>query len=277
MVQASELKIERDGAVTVMILNRPERHNALTPSLADAMRTAVEEFSADDGQKVLIITGAGEKAFCSGADLKVMGGEDGPAGQLPLTPEPDIAGIAACEKPVIAAINGLAVGGGLEIALCSDIRLAAQDAWFCLPEPSRGFIAGIAAMVLPRLLPFGSAMDMMLTGERMSAEEAYRLGLVQKVMPRAKLLEEAQRKAHLMAAYSRSALSGTKQVLRYWRDVMLAEQHRYYSAVANRVLLSGDFVEGLQAFQEKRAPSFSKDWPDPLAAEGPARKSPLGK
>jgi len=263
MAEADELKVERRGAVTIMILNRPERHNALSRAMAEVLKTAVGDFSADESQKALIITGAGEKAFCSGADLKAMGGEGGAAPQLPVTPEPDIAGIAACEKPVIAAINGLAVGGGLEIALCCDIRLAADDAWFELPEPSRGFIAGVAAILLPRLLPIGAALDMMLTGERMSAAEAYRLGLVQKLMPREKLLEEAERKAQLMCVHSRSALAGTKRVLRYWRDVMLAEQYQHYNAVANGVLLSGDFIEGLNAFREKRAPNFSKGCPKP--------------
>jgi enoyl-CoA hydratase/carnithine racemase len=251
----SELDIERRGAVTVATLNRPERHNALSLSLAECLKTAVDEFSVDDAQKVLIITGAGDKAFCSGADLRELGGE---AHQLPITPGPDISGIAACEKPVIAAINGLAVGGGLEIALCCDIRLAADDAWFCLPEPSRGFIAGIAAMVLPRLMPIGAALDLMLTSERMSAEEAYRLGLVQKIMPREKLMEEAERKAQLMSTHSGAALAGTKKVLRFWRDIMLAEQYQYYDSVIHNVLLSGDLLEGLNAFREKRAPNFSK-------------------
>lgn len=263
MAENDEVKVERRGAVTVMILNRPERHNALSLSMADALTLAVEEFNADDGQKVLIITGAGEKAFCSGADLKNMG--EGSARMLPLAPEPDIAGLAACEKPVIAAINGLAVGGGLEIALCCDIRLAADDAWFGLPEPSRGFIAGLAAIVLPRLMPIGAALDMMLTGERMSAADAFRLGLVQSIMPREKLMEEAERKARLMSLHSCPALAGTKKVLRFWRDIMLAEQYQYYNAVGHRVLLSGDLIEGLDAFREKREPNFSKGWPDPLS------------
>ncbi|TAL03050.1 MAG: hypothetical protein EPO08_05125 [Rhodospirillaceae bacterium] len=263
----SGVKVERRGAVTVVTMNYPERHNALSSSLAEGLRLAVAEFSADEDQKVLIITGAGEKAFCSGADLKVMGGEGGVARKLPMSAGPDILGIAACEKPVIAAINGLAVGGGLEIALCCDIRLAADVAWFALPEPSRGFLAGLAAVVLPRLMPMGAALDMMLTGERMSAEEAYRIGLVQKVVPQARLMEEAERKANLMCGHSRSALMGTKKVLRFWRDIMMAEQHHYYEAVVHRVLLSGDLIEGIDAFREKRAPDFTKGWPDPLTRE----------
>ena len=226
----SELKIDRRGAVTVMTLNRPERHNAISISLASGLKSAIAEFSADEGQKVLIITGAGEKAFCSGADLKMLAGEGGRERRLPTAPEPDIVGLGACDKPVIAAINGLAVGGGAEIAMCCDIRLAADDAWFAFPEPSRGFIAGITALMLPRLVPMGAALDVMLTGERVSAEEAYRIGFVQRTLPRRNLMDEAERKALLMCAHSRSALMGTKNVLRYYRDLLLAEHHRYYEA-----------------------------------------------
>jgi enoyl-CoA hydratase/carnithine racemase len=263
----TELKVERRGEVTVMTLNRPERHNSMTLTMAALMKSAVDEFNADDGQKVMIVTGAGDKAFCSGADLKAMAAREGGTRMLPAAPEPDMLGIAACEKPVIAALNGLTIGGGLETALCCDIRLAADHVWFQLPEPSRGFIAGVAAMLLPRLMPIGAALDMMLTGERMSVEEAYRVGLVQKIVPREKLMEEAERKAHLMCKHSRSALAGTKKVMYFWRNLMLTEQHQYYTAVIHRVLLSGDLVEGLKAFGEKRPPAFSKGWPDPLAQD----------
>jgi enoyl-CoA hydratase/carnithine racemase len=259
----SELKVEQRGAITVMTLNRPERHNSLTLSLAAELKMALDEFNADETQKVLIITGAGDKAFCSGADLKAMAGDlkpmaaqGGRPSHLPLAPEPDILGIAACEKPVIAALNGLTIGGGLEIALCCDIRLAADHVWFALPEPSRGFIAGVAAMVLPRLMPIGAALDMMLTGERMSVEEAYRLGLVQKILPREKLMEEAERKAQLMCAHSRSALAGTKKVLRFWRDIMLTEQHHYYTAVIHRGAFVGRPRRGPRCFPGEACPQL---------------------
>ena len=267
----SILLVERKGPVTVLTLNRRERHNALSPALGLELKAAVAAFRDDPDQLVLIITGAGDQAFCSGADLKEMReGQADPAAQptgkrpLPMAPEPDMAGLLTCHKPVIAAINGLAVGGGLEITLCCDIRLAAEGAWFGLPEPGHGFIAGVAAVALPRLMPMGAVMDMMLAGERLPAADAYRLGLVQAVVPRERLMAEAMRRAEAMARSSPSALWGTKQVLRYWRDLMLQEHHRYYDAVVHRVLLSGDMIEGIRAFAEKRERRYRTDWPDPF-------------
>ena len=271
----SVLLAEKQGPVTILTMNRPERHNALSAEMSQALSGAVVEFREDPEQRVLIITGAGDKAFCSGADLKAMretqkseAGEAPPSGnyspRLPMARAPDMAGLAACEKPVIAAINGLAVGGGLEIALCCDIRVAADDAWFQLPEPGHGFLAGVAAVALPRLLPFGVAMDMMLAQERLHAPDAYRLGLVQAVTSRDNLIAEAMRRAQTMAKSSPSALWGTKQVLRYWRDLQLQEHHRYYEAVVHRVLLSGDMIEGIRAFAEKRDKTFRAGWPDPF-------------
>ncbi|TAL04165.1 MAG: enoyl-CoA hydratase/isomerase family protein [Rhodospirillaceae bacterium] len=261
----SELIIEKQGAITILTLNRPQRHNAINTSMSTALREAVADFDQDLSQQVLIVTGSGPKAFCAGADLKGLGGEDGGGRRAPRSKQPDIGGLAACEKPVIAAINGFAVGGGLEIALCCDIRLAVEDAWFGLPEASRGFIAGVAAVVLPRIIGVGATLDMMLTGERVGAPEAFRLGLVQKVMPtREALMAEAMRKAELMCGLSRAALMGTKRIVRFARDLMLAEQQVVHDMVAHRVLLTGDFMEGIDAFREKRAPRFSKGWPDPL-------------
>lgn len=260
-----ELQIERRGRVTILTLNRPERMNALTTSLIAELAQAVSEFNADPEQRVAILTGAGEKAFCAGGDLQAMGDDPGAGRALPMSHAPDIGGVAASEKPVIAAINGLAVAGGMELALCCDIRIAAEKSWFGLFEVSRGFLAGVAVNVLPRLMPFGAVMDLMLTGDRMPAAEAHRLGLVQQIVPRDNLLEAAVEKAEKIVRQSPSAVMGTKQVLRFWRDALLAEQQRYYEAVVHRVLLSGDMLEGPRAFTEKREARFSGNWPDPFA------------
>ncbi|HKT77419.1 MAG TPA: enoyl-CoA hydratase/isomerase family protein [Sphingobium sp.] len=264
----SELLINKQGGITVFTLNRPENRNALSGTLFQALTDGVAEFREDESQKVLVITGAGDKAFSAGADLKVMkSGDESGRGRrmMPMASAPDIAGIAALEKPTIAALNGLAVGGGLEIALCCDIRIASENAWFGLPEPARGFIAGLAVTVLPRLLPIGTVMDMMLAGERLQAADAYRLGFVQALTTPEGLMEEAMRRAEAMCKVSQPALWGTKKAIKYWRDLQMEEQHRNYEAVIHRVLLAGDFVEGLKAFAEKRDPQFSAGWPDPMA------------
>ena len=265
----TDLLIDKVGPVTIFTLNRPERHNALSPSLSADGKAAVAEFQEDPAQRVLIITGSGDKAFCSGADLKVM--RSGQAADdsnrkrpLPMANAPDMLDLALCEKPVIAAVNGLAVGAGLEIAICCDIRLATENAWFALPEAERGFIAGVAAITLPRLLPFGVVADMMLSGERLTAQDGLRFGFVQGVTSQDKLLEEAMRRADRMAKFSQPALWGTKRTIRYWRDLMLQEHYNYYSAIVHRVLLSGDMLEGIKAFTEKREAQYTAGWPDPF-------------
>ena len=259
----NELLVDRLEHTTVFTLNRPEALNALTGEIMSELEEGLAEFNADDDQRVAIITGAGTKAFSAGGDLKAMA--SGPvANAVPLSPQPDIAGVAASDKPVIAAINGLAVAGGLELAISADIRIAADTAWFGVFEVKRGFLAGVAVNILPRLIPFGAAMDLMLTGDRLSADDALRLGLIQQVVPSEKLLDTALEKAATIASRSQTAVLGTKQVLRYWRDIQLAEQQKYYESVMQRVLLAGDFVEGARAFAEKREPSFAKTWPDPF-------------
>jgi enoyl-CoA hydratase/carnithine racemase len=258
---ADELKIDRHGRVAVLTLNRPERRNALNLSLASAIEQAVTEFGRDNAQRVLIITGAGDKAFCSGADLLELEGWADEGLRLPAAPDQDMMGIGKCEKPVIAAINGLAVGAGLEIAICCDFRLASETAWFGLPEVERGFLPGVAAVTLPRLMPIGAVMELMLSGERLNAQDALRLGLVQKVLPASGLMEAAIERAERMSRYSQSALWGAKHVVRYWRDRSLDEHHRFYQHVVSRVFSSGDVAEGLKSFAEKRAPEYSMDWP----------------
>lgn len=258
---ADELKIDRHGRVTVFTLNRPERRNALTTALAEDLEQAVAEFDRDSAQRVLILTGAGDKAFCSGADLLEVRDVADEGLKLPTAPDQHMMGVGKCEKPIIAAINGLAVGAGLELALCADIRLCADTAWFGLPEVERGFLAGVAAVTLPRLMPMGAVMELMLTGNRLLAPDAFRLGLVQQVCDGSELMQAAMERAERMSHFSQSALWGTKQVIRYWRNRSLDEHHEYYKHVVNRVFSSGDVAEGLKAFAEKRPAEYNMDWP----------------
>jgi len=261
----SDLLVEKRGRVSVLTINRPESLNALSVSLLTELTEAIADFTRDPAQRVAIITGAGAKAFSAGADLKEMAKNVASGHRLPVSAQPDIAGIGDSEKPTIAAINGLAVAAGLELSLCCDIRICSNNAWFGVLEVKRGILAGVAVNVLPRLMPMGAVMDLMLSGDRLSADDAFRLGLVQKVTTPQDLMDEAMRKADMIASNSPTAVWGTKMVLKYWRNALLAEQHAYYQAVAHRVLLSGDVHEGPRAFAENREPRFSNGWPDPLA------------
>jgi enoyl-CoA hydratase/carnithine racemase len=259
----SDILVEKHGRTTVFTLNRPAVHNSMTRSMTADLAEAVREFNADPDQYVGIVTGAGDKAFCSGADLKNMAAEVSEGSRFPVHGWPDIAGISDSEKPIIAAVNGLAVAGGCEIAISCDIRIASTTAWFGLFEVKLGVIAGVAVNILPRLMPMGAAMDMLLSADRLAAEDAYRLGLVQKLVEPGQLMDVALKKAEMIAANSQTAVWGTKKILKFWRDLMLAEQQNLYEAVAHRVLLSGDIHEGPKAFAEKRAPKFKNRWPQP--------------
>ncbi|MET0736403.1 MAG: enoyl-CoA hydratase-related protein [Microbacterium sp.] len=257
----SDLQVDRYERTTVFTINRPERMNALSGAVFAELTEGMREFTDDPDQYVAIITAAGDKAFSAGADLKEMAEGAAQGTRLPVSRQPDVAGVAACPKPVIAAVNGLAVAAGLELALCCDIRLSVPDAWFGAFEVKRGILAGIAVNVLPRLLPYGEAADMLLAGTRMSAERAHAVGLVQQLVPRDRLLEVALERAGAIASHSQPAVWGSKQVLNYWRGLQLSEQQAYYEAVAHRVMLSGDVLEGPRAFAEKREPQFSNRWP----------------
>jgi enoyl-CoA hydratase/carnithine racemase len=257
-----ELLVEKHGRTTVMTLNRPEARNALTQTMADELQAAIRELNADPEQYVGILTGAGDKAFCSGGDLKNMAGQ-AEAQTFPVNPWPDIGGVADSEKPIICAVNGVAVAGGFELSLSCDIRIASSAAWFGVFEVKWGIIAGVAAQILPRIAPIGVAMDLLLSGERLSAEDAWRLGVIQKVVEPDQLMEAAFRKADMIAANSQPAVWGTKKIIKQWRDLQLAEQQNLYEAVIHRVLLSGDVHEGPRAFAEKRTPQFKNRWPVP--------------
>lgn len=259
-----DLLVEKQGHTTILTLNRPGKHNAFNQLMRTELAGALEEFQADPNQYVAIITGAGDKAFCAGADLGGMADAARSGTVLPISQSPDIAGIAACEKVTIAAINGFAVAGGVEIAISCDIRIASDTAWFGLFEVKRGILAGVACNVLPRLMPMGAVLDLMLSADRLPAEDAHRLGLIQQVRPQEEVLATALEKAEMIAQNSQAAVWGTKKVLKYWRDALIADQQKYYEAVMHRVLLSGDVHEGPRAFVEKREPHFSNRWPDPF-------------
>lgn len=177
--------VSRDGPVGTITLNRPRQHNAINAEMRDAFRGAVEDLTADDAVRVLVLRGAGGKAFSSGADLKEIKNRT-PMQRRAMTVDEPALVVRACPKPVIAAIEGYAFGGGLEIALGCDMRIAAANAVFCFPEITRGwFPAAGGTQTLPRLAGMGMAMELILSGRRFDAAEALRIGILNAVHPEA--------------------------------------------------------------------------------------------
>ena len=249
--------VETDGHVLTVTINRPERMNALHAPACHEMDAVFNDFEADSELWVCIVTGAGEKAFSAGNDLRWQA-----EGGSTERPESGFAGLTSrfnMSKPMIAAVNGLAMGGGFETALACDIIIAAENAFFALPEPLVGLAAlGGGLHRLPRQIPMKQAMGMILTGRRVMAEEGQRLGFVTEVVGQGKALEEAKRWAGEIMKCSPVSIRTSKDVVhRGLNAASLAEAYgtTYDSVVAMRD--SEDFIEGPKAFSEKRPPNWT--------------------
>ncbi|MCP5432517.1 MAG: enoyl-CoA hydratase/isomerase family protein [Alphaproteobacteria bacterium] len=248
--------VERDGPLTVVTINRPDVRNALHPPANVELGEVFDAFAADPDQWIAIVTGAGDKAFSAGNDLRytAQGGArlPMPRGFGGLTSRFDL------NKPVIAAVNGFAMGGGFEIALACDLIVADERALFALPEPKVGMVA-LAGGVhrLPRLIGAKRAMGMMLTGRHVSAAEGKELGFVNEVVPAGTALEAAKRWAAQILECSPMSIRATKEAV--YRGLDIADLHEAmeakYPAVA-AFLKSEDHVEGPRAFAEKRKPNW---------------------
>jgi enoyl-CoA hydratase/carnithine racemase len=246
--------VQDEGRVRIVTLNRPEVMNALHGDAHFELNEVWDEFAARDDLWVGIITGAGDRAFSAGNDLKVQAsGKRRPwtgSGFAGLTHRFDL------DKPLIAAVNGWAMGGGFEIALACDIIVASENALFALPEPRVGLIAGAGGVHrLPRQIPQKLAMGMILTGRRVPAAEGLTLGFVNEVVPVGQALEGAKRWAAQILECSPMAIRASKQAAMRGlgeASVAAALGNVYPAQVANNT--SADYVEGPQAFSEKRKP-----------------------
>jgi enoyl-CoA hydratase/carnithine racemase len=252
------VRVERAGPVTTVTLNRPEVMNALHSPAHFELDEVFNTFAADPDQWVAIVTGAGDRAFSAGNDLKhqATGGKMGspPSGFAGLTSRYDL------NKPVIAAVNGVAMGGGFEIALACDLIIASDKAIFALPEPKVG-LAALAGGVhrLPRTIGLKRAMGMILTARRVSAAEGEELGFVNEVVPADQLMAAANRWAQMICECGPMSIRASKQaVLMGLDEPTLADTQKNqskYPAVA-ALFKSEDFVEGPLAFSQKRAPQW---------------------
>lgn len=248
---------DADGPLAILTIDRPDRLNALDPEGHQRMSAAFDRFRDDPTLRVAIVTGKGERAFCVGTDLKALADtgdhEKPPTGFAGITSRFDLF------KPVIAAVNGLCLGGGVEIVAACDLAIAADHASFALPEPRVGLAAlgGGVLQRLPRQMPMKDAMWLVLTSERITAAEAARLRLVNEVVPAGQLMARAREVAGLILQGAPLAVLASKQVLLQSQghaDLAEAMQARYEAA--ERMLASDDAREGPAAFAEKRLPRW---------------------
>lgn len=257
----SAVLTERDGHVLVVTLNRPEARNAVNGELTLGLGNALEEAENDVEIRAVVLTGAGDQTFCAGADLKAISrGESlNPVG----TEAWGFAGMVQhpISKPVIAAVNGTALGGGTELVLASDLAVASETASFGLPEVKRGLIAAAGGVIrLPAQVPQKVAMHLILTGEPISAADALRWGLVNEVVPQAEVLTAAVALAQRIAANAPLSVQASKQVALGLRDGAYASETEAWKdsdAAMMRVFSSEDAMEGPIAFAEKRAPQWT--------------------
>ncbi len=249
--------VEKKGAILSVTINRAERMNALHPPANDELAAIFDDFEQDPSLWVAIITGAGEKAFSAGNDLRYQA-----EGNKVTVPPSGFAGLTARyerQKPVIAAVNGFAMGGGFEIALACDIIIAAEHARFALPEPKVGLAALAGGLQrLPREIGLKQAMGMVLTARQVSAAEGERLGFVNAVISADRLMDTAYEWAEMICACSPMSLKASRQVMvesLKIADLAKACDNTLYPAVKD-MINSEDAIEGPLAFAEKRAPQW---------------------
>jgi enoyl-CoA hydratase len=252
LTESPELVQHRRGRILVLRLNRPEVRNALSWALIEALGVALTQAEYDPNIRVVVLTGTGDRAFCSGEDLRAVA-----AGA---TPPPVHDGFlrllgGQLSVPVVAAVNATAVAAGLEILLGCDVVVASSAARFGLPEVKRGLFAGTGVLHIAHSLPLGVALELSLTGDTIDADRAYRLGLVNAVIPPESVLAKALEVAERIADNAPLAIAATKELIRRsaYNDAAVDERWREW---LDRVFRSDDAREGARAFIEKRPPTW---------------------
>ncbi|MBR9975825.1 MAG: enoyl-CoA hydratase/isomerase family protein [Bacteroidetes bacterium] len=255
----ANITYEAADRIAVITLNRPDKLNALNHDTLVELRDAITIAGESDAVDVVVITGAGEKAFVAGADIRELSAQDAVSGQrFALSGQDVFNRIELCPKPVIAAVNGFALGGGCELALSCHIRLASENAKFGQPEVNLGVIPGYGGTQrLARVIGPGRAAEMILTGDMVDANEASRIGLVNRVVPRGEVLAAAKEMAAKIVSKGQPAVRLSLQALRCVPQMGLREGLATEAALFGISCGTEDFKEGTAAFLEKRAPAFT--------------------
>jgi enoyl-CoA hydratase/carnithine racemase len=248
---------EKEGRVAIFTLNRPEARNALNMEVAQELHQAMVDFRDDPELWVGIITGAGEKAFCAGADIKDTLPFMKAHRRDPWAFPPTIMRGFELWKPLIAAINGVALGGGLEVALACDIRIASENARLGTTEVGLGLIPGWGGTQrLPRMVPWCKAAEILLMGRLIDAQEAYRIGLVNKVVPQAEVMTTAKEWAQAICQAGPLAVRAAKEAMIRGYSLTLEDGLRLENSLVAYLMGTEDFTEGTTAFVEKRKPVY---------------------
>jgi len=252
------LILERDGATAIVTINRPKVLNALNTQTLDELRRAILEIGRDDGVRAVILTGAGEKAFVAGADINELAVQTPTSGrEHALTGQHVLDLVEHLGKPVIAAINGYALGGGCELAMACTLRLAADTAKLGQPEITLGIMPGYAGTQrLSRLVGKGKAMELILTGAPIGAAEAERIGLVNRVVPAADLMTAARALAADLAKNAPIAMRYIMTAINKGLEMPFAEGCAFEATLFGLIASTDDMREGTKAFLEKRKPEF---------------------
>jgi enoyl-CoA hydratase len=257
-VEYELITVEQRAAIAVVTINRPDKLNALNAATIAEVRRAFEMLRDDSSVRGIIMTGAGEKSFIAGADIAELAQMTPLSGiQVSRAGQDTLRLIETMPKPVIAAINGFALGGGLEFALACHVRIASENAKLGLPEVKLGIIPGYGGTIrLPRVVGRGRALELILTGEMINAQEAYRIGLVNQVVPQPLLLETATGLANKIAANGPVAVALAIQAVDSAYHATTEDAQRLEANMFGLLASTSDMREGMSAFLEKRAPNF---------------------
>ena len=249
---------QKKDSIGVLFINRPDKLNAISNELTEELESLLDEIEKDEALRVLVITGAGEKAFVAGADIQELKDRDALAGRKVSRKRQEIfARIENLAVPVIAAVNGYALGGGLELALACSVRICSERAQFGAPEVKLGIIPGDGGTQrLPRLVGLGRAMEMILTGDFIDAQEAYRIGLVNKIVPHDALMEKTMELAELMAQRPPLAVRYAKEAVNRSQEGDSVSGYALESYLHALACTTVDKKEGVAAFLEKRKGTF---------------------
>jgi enoyl-CoA hydratase/carnithine racemase len=249
--------LERNGHIGEIVLNRPEKLNAMTPPMSARLEEICRQVDRDPEVRVVLLRGAGDRAFCAGSDIRALG--EYPSAWAFRNRIEYSTVVRNIRKPVIAALHGWVLGGGAEMALSADIRFMARSARCGFPEVVRGWVGGGgASQLLPRLVGYGQAMKMLLSGDPIGSEEALRIGFVETVVDDDKLVEETRAFCAKLAGFSPVAVESVKAAVRMSMNASLPAGLVYENEMNTLCFSAGDHMEGIKAFSDKREANFKR-------------------